>query len=294
MAEAPLGPKTILVLGKMGFQLGSLLAHGAYWEVDEAAVPPLWHKVAIKVISKRKALEEELRKLLPHQMQVLKGLCHKHLITLYQGVETRMGFYLLMELAPSGSALERVQSPGPCSQGQAGLWFSQLLLALAYLHSRAILHRDLKLENLLLDSKDNMKVSISSFSRRLALQEASGESRRASPHAGLPAKAALSQTFCGSYAHACPEILQAQPYSPFLADTWSTGVILYALLLGCIPFDATNLRCLLHQAQQPPRPRTEVILRLLCPVRRHLSAIELLRTRWVSWFLPPGHLPLGT
>lgn len=72
------------------------------------------------------------------------------------------------------------------------------------------------------------------------------------PQAGLPTKAVLSQTFCGSYVYACPEILQAQPYDHFLADTWSAGVILYALLLGCMPSDASHLRRLLHQTQRPP------------------------------------------
>ncbi|XP_050749006.1 LOW QUALITY PROTEIN: testis-specific serine/threonine-protein kinase 4-like [Gymnogyps californianus] len=236
MEEVPPDPETMLVLGKLGFQLGLLLAHGAYWEVYEAAAPPLWHKVAIKVISKREALEEDLRKLLPHQMQVLKGLCHKHLVRLCQGMEMRTGFYLLMELAPSGSVLEWVQSQGPCSQGQAGLWFSQLLLALAYLHSRASVHPDLKLKNLLLDSKDNVKVSIPASPGGWPCRMPVG-SPSASPHAGLPAKAVLSRTFCGSYAYTCPKILQVQPYNPFLAGTWSTGVVLYALLpaFPCLP-----------------------------------------------------------
>lgn len=69
MVEAPPDPETVLVLGKIGFQLGLLLAHSAYLLVYEGAALPLWHKVAIKVISKRKVLEEDLRKLLPQQMQ---------------------------------------------------------------------------------------------------------------------------------------------------------------------------------------------------------------------------------
>lgn len=78
-----------------------------------------------------------------------------------------------------------------------------------------------------------MKVSISSFSRRMTLQDASGESLGASSHEGLSAKLALSQTFCRSYTCASPK-MQAQSYKPFLADTWSIAITLYVLPLGCI------------------------------------------------------------
>ncbi|XP_075353586.1 testis-specific serine/threonine-protein kinase 4-like [Mycteria americana] len=150
-------------------------------------------------------------------------------------MERRTGFYLLMELAPSGSVLEWVQSQGPCSQGQAGLWFSQLLLALAYLHSRAIVHwwglEAGKPSPGQQGQGEGLHLQLLQDSGPAGCQWVLGASR----HARLPAKAALSQAFCGSYAYACPEILQAQPYDPFPADTWSAGVTLYALLLAACP-----------------------------------------------------------
>uniref|UniRef100_A0A8B9Q7P5 non-specific serine/threonine protein kinase n=1 Tax=Apteryx owenii TaxID=8824 RepID=A0A8B9Q7P5_APTOW len=265
-----------------GYQLEQMLGHSTYGKVYKAVACQRRAQVAIKVISKRKALEEYLRELLSHHIQVLKGLHHKHLITLYQAIETTARHYIIMELAPSGNVLQRVQNEGPCPESLAGHWFSQLVLCLAYLHSRAVVHRDLKLENLLLDYQDNVKISIFGLPRRVSTREA------------------LSQTFCGSYAYACPRILQAQAYDPFLADTWSAGVILCALLLGCLPFDNTNLQRLLQQIQRPPvfpswqplpQDCKDVILRLLCPASQRLSAQEFLQTPWVSRFLPPG--PLG-
>nr|XP_009671473.1 PREDICTED: monoacylglycerol lipase ABHD12 [Struthio camelus australis] len=116
---------------------------------------------------------------------VLKGLHHKHLITLYQAIETTARYYIIMELAPLGNVLQRVQSQGPCPEHLAGHWFSQLVLCLAYLHSRAIVHRDLKLENLLLDCQDNVKISIFGFPRKVALEEANGESLGASTSGGI-------------------------------------------------------------------------------------------------------------
>uniref|UniRef100_A0A8B9D3W2 Protein kinase domain-containing protein n=1 Tax=Anser cygnoides TaxID=8845 RepID=A0A8B9D3W2_ANSCY len=73
--------------------------------------------------------------------QVFTALSSKLLISIYECAETRMRFCLCMELAPLGSILARWQSQGSCSECQVGLWFSQLVLCLGYLHSRAIVHR---------------------------------------------------------------------------------------------------------------------------------------------------------
>ncbi|KAM9240184.1 testis-specific serine/threonine-protein kinase 4-like [Leptosomus discolor] len=253
MADAPSDPETVLVLGKMAFQLGPQMAHGAYWEVYEAAAPPpLWHKVAIEVTSKRKALEEDVRNLLPRQMQartelhgacipayvplpgcccgdppdceVLKGLCHEHLITPYQGTKMRAGFYLLMDLPPSGSVLERVSQPKSSSSQRSSQPKSS---SSSQRSSRPLIYLQLP------------PWPLTSASPQL-------------PSAWLPIKAVLSQTFCRFCAYACPKTLQVLPYDPFLTDTWSARVILYALLLGCMPFNATTVRHLLCQIQQHP------------------------------------------
>lgn len=73
--------------------------------------------------------------------QVFTALSSKLLISIYECAETRMRFCLRMELAPLGSILARWKSQGSCSECQVGLWFSQLVLCLCYLHSRAIVHR---------------------------------------------------------------------------------------------------------------------------------------------------------
>uniref|UniRef100_A0A8C6YYY3 non-specific serine/threonine protein kinase n=1 Tax=Nothoprocta perdicaria TaxID=30464 RepID=A0A8C6YYY3_NOTPE len=251
MAEA--APATTPgVLARFGYELEGLLGHCVYGKVYRARARQGHAQVAIKVISKKKATQQYLRELLPRHIQLWKGVHHKHLITLYQAIETSSKHYIVMELAPAGNVLQRVQSQGPCSEQQAGLWFSQLVLCLVYLHSRAIVHRDLKMENLLLDSKDNVKLSLLGFPRSMAVDEVKGESVAASAPEGGSSGKILSQTFCGSYAYACLEILQAQPYNPYLADTWSAGVILYAMLLGELPFDDTNLWRLQKQAKHAP------------------------------------------
>ncbi|XP_067389215.1 testis-specific serine/threonine-protein kinase 4 [Emydura macquarii macquarii] len=278
------------VMEQYGYQLGRVIGHGSYGVVYEAFFTKQKAKVAVKIISKKKASEDYLTKFLPREIQVMRGLHHKHVVTFYQAIETTARHYLVMELAPGGDVLEWVQSAGPCAESLAGRWFAQLTLGVAYLHGRGIVHRDLKLENLLLDKRENVKISDFGFSKQLAAPAQPPPS----PSCPGPAGAApLSQTYCGSFAYACPEILLGLPYNPFLADTWSMGVILYTLAVAHLPFDDTNLKRLLRETQRevafPPQPSVaegckELVHRLLRPAARRPTVLDLLQTPWVVRF----------
>lgn len=107
--------------------------------------------------------------------------------------------------------------------------------------------RDLKLENLLLDKRENVKISDFGFAKMVP----SSQPVHSSPsYRQMNSLSHLSQTYCGSFAYACPEILLGLPYNPFLSDTWSMGVILYTLVVARLPFDDTNLKKLLRETQK--------------------------------------------
>ena len=86
-----------------------------------------------------------------------------------------------------------------------------------------LIHRDIKCENLLLDTHHNIKLCDFGFAR--------GNMHPKNK------KTILSETFCGSYAYASPEILRGVPYEPQLSDIWSMGVVLFAMIFGRLPFD---------------------------------------------------------
>ncbi|XP_006036605.1 testis-specific serine/threonine-protein kinase 4 [Alligator sinensis] len=298
-AEAAGGSTPYLsVMDQYGYQLGRVIGHGSYGVVYEAYFVKQKTKVAVKIISKKKASEDYLNKFLPREIQVMKGLRHKHLVIFYQAIETTSRHYIAMELAPGGDVLERVQRVGPCAEGLAGRWFAQLVLAVAYLHSKSIVHRDLKLENLLLDKQENIKVSDFGFARAMG----GGSGLVLAGDGAVAGPALLSQTYCGSFAYACPEILLGMPYDPFLADVWSLGVILYTLLVAHLPFDDTNLKRLLRDTQrdvvfpaQPSVPEDckDLIQHLLRGAARRFSTLELLQSPWVLRFQverPPAEL----
>jgi serine/threonine protein kinase len=97
--------------------------------------------------------------------------------------------------------------------------FTQLVGAVSYVHSKSCVHRDLKLENILLDKSENVKLCDFGFTRE------------------YEGKAAHLQTFCGTICYAAPEMLKGEKYAGERVDIWSLGIILYALIAGELPFD---------------------------------------------------------
>lgn len=97
--------------------------------------------------------------------------------------------------------------------------FTQLVGAVTYVHNQQCVHRDLKLENILLDKNENVKLCDFGFTRE------------------YEGKASYLQTFCGTVCYSAPEMLKGEKYAGEKVDVWSLGVILYALLTGELPFD---------------------------------------------------------
>ncbi|XP_028513638.1 testis-specific serine/threonine-protein kinase 5, partial [Exaiptasia diaphana] len=205
--------------------------------------------VAIKIVSKRQAPHEYLQKFMPREIDALNATCrHYNVIQLYETFYSSDKIYLVMEYASKGDLLDYINSRCRRCVGigeeLSRNFFRQLVEGVSHCHRRNVVHRDLKCENILIDDNNVIKISDFGFATR-------------SPSN----KTKYLETFCGSYAYAAPEILQAQKYDGKAADVWSLGVILYAMLCGKLPF---NDNCSLHSLVVQTRTKVSFPVRGAC------------------------------
>lgn len=130
-----------------------------------------------------------------------------------------------MEYTPHGSLLDLMALKHVLTECEASNYFRQLISALEFCHSKFVAHRDLKLENLLIFWENRLKVGDFGFSRYFNANDPS---------------TTFSRTFCGSDAYISPEVLHQKPYNPLLADIWACGVILFAMVIGRLPFEESG------------------------------------------------------
>ncbi|TFK80522.1 Pkinase-domain-containing protein [Polyporus arcularius HHB13444] len=205
-----LSSQKIRVVGN--YTLGKVIGEGTYGKVRMGTHRLTGTRVAIKQIPK--AMSAALTREIHHHRQ----LHHPHVTQLYEVIATESSIWLVTELCSGGELFDYLAEKGRLSEDEARILFGQLCLAVAYVHGKGIVHRDLKLENVLLDEKCRVKLGDFGFTREFE-------------------KGSLLETFCGTTGYAAPEMLMAKKYLGPEVDVWSLGVILFTLLTGTLPFD---------------------------------------------------------
>ena len=113
----------------------------------------------MKIINKKKLNQGEANKFLPREISILQKISHPHLISTFQIVETELHCFMALELAENGDLLDYCNSRGRLPEEEARHIFQDMCAGLSYLHSLGIAHRDIKLENVLLDKRMNVKLA---------------------------------------------------------------------------------------------------------------------------------------
>jgi serine/threonine protein kinase len=185
-------------------------------------------KVAIKILDKKKIVEKADLERILREMKMLSELDNEHIIKVSQIYENDSHYLIIMEYCEGGELFNYIVEKQRLSENESAYFYYQIIQGVEYIHSQGIAHRDLKPENLLLDK--NKKIKIIDF----------GLSNYFDGIQKL-------ETHCGSPCYASPEMVGGNKYNGFFIDIWATGIILFAMLCGYLPFEDDNNDVLFKQ-----------------------------------------------
>jgi serine/threonine protein kinase len=141
------------------YRAGKMLGRGAFGKVNLGMHKLSRKLVAIKSINKEYLSEEKQKNKVMHEVGILLRMRHSSVVKLYETFETGRHILLVMELCAGGDLLNYVRKRRKLSEDNAKYLFKQIIEGLGYIHSKNILHRDIKLDNILLDGKGNVKIA---------------------------------------------------------------------------------------------------------------------------------------
>eukprot|EP01022_Parablepharisma_sp_SALTPOND_P008189 TRINITY_DN135349_c2_g1_i1.p1 TRINITY_DN135349_c2_g1~~TRINITY_DN135349_c2_g1_i1.p1 ORF type:complete len:1128 (-),score=119.65 TRINITY_DN135349_c2_g1_i1:2063-5362(-) len=261
-------PKT----GTEFYRVGRLLGKGAFGKVNLGMHKLTGKLVAIKSINKEYLTDESSKKKVMQEFSILKLLRHPNVIRLYESFESAKHILIVMELCTGGDLLNYVRKRRKLKEDMAKFVFKRLIEGLYHCHCRGVLHRDIKLDNVLLNGSGELKICDFGVSKIVRKGERMTEQ-------------------CGTPAYIAPEILRDRGYEGFAVDIWSAGVALYAMLYGTVPFKANNMKEL-HKLimkgkytlkEEVSKEARDLLTRLLeCDPYKRINIPEILAHEWMQ------------
>ncbi|OJA20238.1 hypothetical protein AZE42_02693 [Rhizopogon vesiculosus] len=241
--------------------------------------------LACKVVTKSSLKTKKAKTKLYAEIKIHRSLAHPNIVRFQECFEDDDNVYMTLELCTSGSLMDMLRRRRRFSECEARFFLVQLIGACHYMHTHQVIHRDLKLGNLFLDS--NMNIKVGDFGLA-ALIENPGERKK---------------TICGTPNYIAPEVLfdTANGHS-FEVDTWSIGVILYTLVIGRPPFQTKDVKEIYTRIRDniyefPPdrriAPETkDCITSILTPdPSKRPTLLEILASPFIDLGIIPPYIP---
>lgn len=199
-------------------------------------------------------------------------LDHPHIIKLLDFLYSDSYFFLIFEYVKGSQLYDIILKESRLSEEKTRKYFRQILSAIDYIHRNSIVHRDLKIENIIIDHNDNVKLLDFGLSNFYDNKN-------------------FLKTFCGSLYFAAPELLLGHTYNGPEVDVWSLGVILYVMVCGKVPFDDESVRELQNKIKVASFEYTvplskhiqELISNMIVPdISKRFTLLEIINSKWTN------------
>jgi atypical protein kinase C iota type len=201
------------------FNLLTIIGRGSYAKVVQAEHKVTKQIYAIKIIKKEMFNEDEESDWVQTEKSVFETASnHPFLVGLHSCFQTVSRLFFVIEFIPGGDLMYHMQRQRKLPEDHARFYSAEIILALHFLHTRGIIYRDLKLDNVLIDADGHIKLTDYGMCK-----ENIGPSD-------------TTQTFCGTPNYIAPEILRGEAYG-FSVDWWALGVLMYEMMAGRSPFN---------------------------------------------------------
>ena len=201
------------------FIIKQVVGEGTFATVRLAINKQTKEQVAIKIMDKSKLVQKADKIRLEREIKVLKNLRHPNIVHLYSVVEKEDKIYLITEYVKGKELFDYIVSNKKLSEYESCLFYQQIISGIEYLHKIKYVHRDIKPENLLINEKTK-ELKIVDFGL-----------------SNLFTSKTLLESACGSPSYAAPEMLIGKKYRAPPIDIWSSGIVLYAMICGYLPFE---------------------------------------------------------
>jgi 5'-AMP-activated protein kinase catalytic alpha subunit len=196
------------------------LGQGTFGKVKLGIYLPTQEKVAIKVLEKERMTDKDDKIRVKREFDMLSKFNHPNVILVTEIFESVDSYYSVMEYCEGGELFNYIVEKKRLSENETSFFYFQIINGLEYIHSLGIVHRDLKPENLLLTKEHLLKIIDFGLSNYF-----------------VDGQETLLSTPCGSPCYASPEMVSGKKYNGVKIDIWATGIILFAMLCGYLPFE---------------------------------------------------------
>ena len=200
------------------YKFGRIIGKGAFGKVNLGLNLLTGRIVAIKSFNKQNIISEISKRKILYETNLMRNLHHKSIVKILETFESEKYILIIMEYISGGNLQNFVKKRRKLTEKTAKILFKQIIEGIQYIHSQGIVHRDIKLENILLDLNNNIKICDFGVGKIIK-----------------PESTLYDQ--CGTPVYMAPEIIKNAGYKGFPVDIWSSGVALYIMLTGNIPFN---------------------------------------------------------